>query len=1033
MQKLLKHRWKFFVLWIVIIAGSIIIQPNLKQILNQKGEATIPDNEASKIASKMLNSMGENSKGDSLLLVFNDKNKISNNDMKDIKNGIDKLNRNKSKLKITSILDSFDTPEAKDQLLSKDKTTLLAQVYFERGTRDSDTVMSDFKSTLKSVKVKHYITGSFPINNDYLNDVGEGVDKSGQITIIFILVVLIFMFRSLITPLISLLAVGISYGCSMAIIGILIHQFNFPITGFTEMFVILILFGIGTDYHILLFNRFKEELSHGLSVEGAVVTSYRTAGRTILYSGITVLIAFASLTFVKFPVYKSANAVAIAIGILLIEIMTLTPIIMRTLGKKLFWPSKNRSGHKKSVFWGKIAIASVKHPIVSLIIVSALIAPVIIFNTTKLSFNSVKDLNPKDPSIQGFNLVVNKFGAGKVMQTDIVLKNDKPMDNNEDLAVIDNLTQKLKGVKGIKEVYGPTQPKGAMIDDLYTNNQTKTVINGLDDANSGVKEIKNGILTMNNSLPNEDFSAVAELSNGTGQLQSGINTVTGVLQKINNGIESGANGADDLVSGIGQLRSGVKSINDAANNISQSIDDINKGYDALGAGYKAIPASIGQLKQMVLAMQINISNINAKLPNDPDVGQMKTMLNNLSGALDEVTTSVNGANDNYDLLTSNLSKVNAGLKLIVDNTSDQSKLVEGINELENGEKALSSGLRQGSAGQTQVIQSMSQLNDGAEKIKNGQQALNNGISGLGNGIGELKNALGKSSDGLTTISDGINKSNDFLTQLTTTKSFYIPKEVFKTKDITKMLDMYMSKDRKMIRLTLTLASEPDSERSVSLINNINSFVKSQLKGTKIQNVDIGIAGDTAETNDLKNIATHDINFTQIIVLAAIFLLLVLVIRSFWIPIYIIASLMIAYFTSLASTMFISKILFSSAKDGLAWNVPFFAFIMIVSLGVDYSIFLMMRFKEYPELSKKEAIILSAKNIGGVVMSAAIILAGTFATLYPSNIIVLMELSICVVIGLFILSFILLPSVIPALISISKNKQKIEEEDINCAV
>lgn len=72
------------------------------------------------------------------------------------------------------------------------------------------------------------------------------------------------------------------------------------------------------------------------------------------------------------------------------------------------------------------------------------------------------------------------------------------------------------------------------------------------------------------------------------------------------------------------------------------------------------------------------------------------------------------------------------------------------------------------------------------------------------------------------------------------------------------------------------------------------------------------------------------------------------------------------------------------------------------------------------MSRKTAVITAAKNIGGVVISAAVILAGTFATLYPSGIIVLMELAICVVIGLFLLAFILLP----ALMAYPKEKNPI---------
>ena len=85
----------------------------------------------------------------------------------------------------------------------------------------------------------------------------------------------------------------------------------------------------------MLFNRFKEELGHGESVDEAIVSTYRTAGKTIIFSGLTVFIAFASLSFVQFPIYRSANAVAIGIAVLLLELMTLTPLLMKFLSGKL--------------------------------------------------------------------------------------------------------------------------------------------------------------------------------------------------------------------------------------------------------------------------------------------------------------------------------------------------------------------------------------------------------------------------------------------------------------------------------------------------------------------------------------------------------------------------------------------------------------------------------------------------------------------------------------------------------------------------
>jgi len=262
MRKMLKLRWVLLVVWVIVTILFAVNQPNLKKILNQKGQATINENSPSKLASDMINKMGT-SKGDTAIFVFNDPTKISDSGMKDIEKGLQNLKAQENSLKINNIVDPFTTPEAKDQLISKDGTTLITQVTYEKGTRDSETIIDSFKNAIKDVKVTHYITGELAINNDYLVATNKGVEKSTIITVIFILVVLIIMFRSVVTPFVSLFAVAISYLCSMGIIGILINVFNFPITSLTQMFIILVLFGIGTDYNILLFNRFKEELGHG--------------------------------------------------------------------------------------------------------------------------------------------------------------------------------------------------------------------------------------------------------------------------------------------------------------------------------------------------------------------------------------------------------------------------------------------------------------------------------------------------------------------------------------------------------------------------------------------------------------------------------------------------------------------------------------------------------------------------------------------------------------------------------------------------
>ncbi|PKC51051.1 multidrug efflux transporter AcrB transmembrane domain-containing protein, partial [Rhizophagus irregularis] len=198
-------------------------------------------------------------------------------------------------------------------------------------------------------------------------------------------------------------------------------------------------------------------------------------------------------------------------------------------------------------------------------------------------------------------------------------------------------------------------------------------------------------------------------------------------------------------------------------------------------------------------------------------------------------------------------------------------------------------------------------------------------------------------------------------------------------------------------MTIVLNDDPYSNEALTTINQINETLSNGLKGTVLSDAKSGTVGTSATTNDMNDVLSRDLSRTTLIVIVGVLLVLFLVIRSFWTPIFITASLVGAYYTAMFIINFIFLDLLGYA--GISSFVPFFSFIIIVALGVDYSIFLMMRYKEYPELSPKEAIVLASKHTGGVIISAVIILGGTFATLIPAGIVLLTELAIAVITGL----------------------------------
>ena len=299
--------------------------------------------------------------------------------------------------------------------------------------------------------------------------------KTEVISIIFILVVLIIVFRSPVVPIISLLTVGVSYLVSMGIIAHLVDQFNFPFSNFTQVFVVVVLFGVGTDYNILLYTRFKEELSKQENAFLATKETFKSAGKTVLYSGIAVLIGFASLALASFKLYQSTSAVAIGVAVLLLVLTTLNPFFMVLLGKGMFYPVKTFKGHEDSRLWGFFAKNSVARPFIALIIVFVISIPFVLKYSNTLNYNDLFEVDNKYESKMGINVIEEHFPPGFSSPSTLVIQSDKKLDEATSLQTLDELTDKISKVKGVSEVYSPTRPTGDKIKELYINKQARRI------------------------------------------------------------------------------------------------------------------------------------------------------------------------------------------------------------------------------------------------------------------------------------------------------------------------------------------------------------------------------------------------------------------------------------------------------------------------------------------------------------------------------------------------------------------------------
>lgn len=690
MQKFLKNHVFSLIAWVLILIISVVALPNITELTNAHSDITLPSNVESNVAQSIENNWGAKKKNTyAIALVFNKEHgKLTDADKQAINNTLDKFTNDKSKYGIKDTLLPDSNIATRKKLQSKDGTTWVAQFNVSKKGRTVEQVYNQMNRDVKTQGLRTYVTGADVLQHDFSASIQEGIKKTEAITIVFIFIVLIIVFRSPIVPLISLLTVGVSFLTSFSIVTNLVEHANFPFSNFTQVFMVIVLFGIGTDYNILLYDKFKEDLGKGMDKYKAMHDALRNAGKTILYSGSSILIGFTALSLAKFSIYRSAVGVAVGVAVLLVVLLTLNPFFMAVLGKKMFWPVKKFTGESDDKLWHGISASTLKQPIIYLVVLAVVTVPFMLMYSGHLNYDDTDEIADSVPSKQGLLVVQKHFSKGMAEPSYLYIQSKHRLDNEENLKLIDQLTRQLQQSKDVSFATSVTQPYGQPIDMLYVNNQLNTVNDGVDQARSGLGKLSKGANKVANGA-NRLRDGADQLQDGTGRLQSGAQQLVGGTSRLQNGasqLQSGAtrlqSGSGQLVSGADRLRSGAGQLQSGAVRLQSGAGRLESGTHALQSGASSLVSGANRLKnganslqsgtqQMVNQLQQLSSQLSTQLSgsNKQQLAQLQTALPQINSGIQQLNQQVSGLD--ISGLTSQLSGLSDKISAAESSAKDQ--------------------------------------------------------------------------------------------------------------------------------------------------------------------------------------------------------------------------------------------------------------------------------------------------------------------------------------------------------------------------
>ena len=216
-----------------------------------------------------------------------------------------------------------------------------------------------------------------------------------------------------------------------------------------------------------------------------------------------------------------------------------------------------------------------------------------------------------------------------------------------------------------------------------------------------------------------------------------------------------------------------------------------------------------------------------------------------------------------------------------------------------------------------------------------------------------------------------------------------------------------------VKYSIALSLNPYSVEALDFMEELRVDSASLIPGAAIDG-DAHFGGITPKLVDERAVNNSDIYKIVALETLLILVLLFVLTRSWKMPFYMMATILFSYLSALGLGIFLVDVLFG--YEAISTRVPVYAFIFLVALGIDYNIILVSRFIEERKTRRvKDALEIAIRNTGGVISSAGIILAATFAALTTMPIADLFIFGFMVSIGILIDTFLVRGLLLPALI------------------
>ncbi|WP_433008536.1 MMPL family transporter [Kribbella sp. CA-294648] len=449
--------WKVIAAWVIAAVAVVAFAPTLADVTNKDQASFLPDSYESVQAQKLAaDAFGQtNDATASIVVKRSDGGALTAADQTKVADLATKI----TAAKIERVTGAVTGPQA----VSPNKQVQLVSVGL-KGLAEDQAVLDAVQKVrdvagpaMKDSGLQYGVTGDVALFLDNQDAFENAFVVVGIATLVLIVGLLLFIYRSPVAALLPILTVGLVSAIAPGLIALAAKAFDLQVTQDLQTILTVVLYGVGTDYILFLLFRFRERLRAGEQPKEALVSATARVSEVIVSAAGAIVVAFSALLLAVFGGFKSLGpGLAIAVAVMAFAAITLIPAVVSLLGPKVFWPSKSWQKTPKGATFKRLGQFTARRPGV-VALVSGGIMVLLALGTLgmKVDYDAFSQLPKDTESGRAIKDLQAGFPAGALNPTTVYVKSTdgSPLDPAE----LQTFAGKLAKVPGV----GSVLPAGA--------------------------------------------------------------------------------------------------------------------------------------------------------------------------------------------------------------------------------------------------------------------------------------------------------------------------------------------------------------------------------------------------------------------------------------------------------------------------------------------------------------------------------------------------------------------------------------------